>query len=115
MPKTIRFHLDENCNRAIAEGLRRRGVDVTTTPEAGLLTATDEVQAAHALSEVRIIFTQDRDFLRLHAAGVAHAGIAYCDKDTLSIGEIISGLILIWEVYDPEDMAGKIEYLASAS
>jgi hypothetical protein len=32
MPKTIRFHLDENCNRAIAEGLRRRGVDVMTTP-----------------------------------------------------------------------------------
>jgi hypothetical protein len=41
MPRTIRFHLDENCSHAIAAGLRRRGIDVTTTPEAGLLGAGD--------------------------------------------------------------------------
>lgn len=33
MSRTIRFHLDENCPRALADGLRRRGIDVTTTPE----------------------------------------------------------------------------------
>ncbi|MBV8677985.1 MAG: DUF5615 family PIN-like protein [Planctomycetaceae bacterium] len=48
MLRTIRFHLDENCPTAIAEGLRRRGIDVTTTPEAGLIGATDEEQTAHA-------------------------------------------------------------------
>jgi hypothetical protein len=42
MARTIRFHLDENAHRAIADGLRRRGVDITTTPEAGLLNASDE-------------------------------------------------------------------------
>jgi hypothetical protein len=41
MARTIRFHLDENCHPAIAGGLRRRGVDVTTTPEVGLLHASD--------------------------------------------------------------------------
>jgi hypothetical protein len=40
MPQTICFHLDENCTKAIAWGLRRHGIDVTTTPEAGLLGAT---------------------------------------------------------------------------
>ncbi len=58
MPRTIRFHLDENCHRAVAEGLRRRGVDVTTTPETGLLQATDEQQLAHCLREVRVFFTR---------------------------------------------------------
>ena len=111
MPRTIRFHLDENCHRAIAEGLRRRGVDVTTTPEAGLLQASDERQIAHALRLGRVIFTQDRDFLRLHAALVPHSGIAYCDKNTLSIGEIITMLILIWELYEPEDMANRVEFI----
>jgi predicted nuclease of predicted toxin-antitoxin system len=111
MPKAIRFHLDENCNRAIADGLRRRGVDVTTTPEAGLIQSTDEMQAAFALSEGRVIFTQDRDFLRLHAHGTSHLGITYCDKDTLGVGEIINGLVLIWEIYDPEEMIGRIEFL----
>jgi hypothetical protein len=48
MPQTIRFHLDEHCDPAIAAGLRRRGIDVTTTLEAGLNGATDEEQVAYA-------------------------------------------------------------------
>jgi hypothetical protein len=51
MPRTIRFHLDENCDRAIAEGLRRRGIDVTTTPDVGLMSASDEQQVAHSLAQ----------------------------------------------------------------
>ncbi len=111
MPKTIRFHLDENCTRAIATGLRRHGIEVTTTPEAGLLGAIDQEQAAYALAEGRVIFTQDRDFLRIDAAGVPHAGIAYCEKDTRSIGEIILGLVLIWEIYEPAEMVNRVEYI----
>jgi Domain of unknown function (DUF5615) len=42
--------LDEQVDRAIAEALRRRGIDVTTTPEAKLLSATDEEQLAFAIS-----------------------------------------------------------------
>jgi len=38
--------LDENVNGAIADGLRRRGLDVTTTPEEGLIGADDEEQLA---------------------------------------------------------------------
>ena len=111
MPRTIRFHLDENCNPAIADGLRRRGIDVTTTPEAGLLRATDERQAAHALAEGRVIVTQDRDFLRWNAAGEPHAGIAYCDKDAKSLGEMIAGLTRIWEKLEPEAMVGRVQFL----
>jgi hypothetical protein len=29
----------------------------------------------------------------------------------MAIGEIIQGLVLIWEVYEPEEMAGWVEYL----
>ena len=111
MPKTIRFHLDENCAKAIAVGLRRHGIEVTTTPEVGLLGATDEEQAAYARLESQVIFTQDRDFLRIHAAGVTHAGIAYCEKDTRSLGEVIAALVLIWEVYEPDEMRERVEYI----
>jgi len=44
MPERIRFHLDENVSNAIAEGLRRRGIDVTTTPEQEVIAASDEEQ-----------------------------------------------------------------------
>ena len=59
MPRTLRFHLDENCPNAIAEGLRRRGIDVTTTPDASLISASDEEQASYALAKGRVIFTLD--------------------------------------------------------
>jgi hypothetical protein len=55
--------------------------------------------------------TQDQDFLRLHAASAAHLGIAYRRKDTSNIGEIIQGLLLIWDYYDAEDLSSRIEYL----
>ena len=94
MPRTIRVHLDENCSHAIAAGLRRRGIDVTTTPEVGLLGAIDQDQLAYCLAECRVMFSYDDDLLRLAASGVEHAGIAYCQQLKRSIGEIVRGLVL---------------------
>src|SRR4051812_30213012 len=51
MPRTIRFHLDEDVDPAVAEGLRRRGVDVTTSREVGLLGTLDTAQLAYAKTE----------------------------------------------------------------
>jgi predicted nuclease of predicted toxin-antitoxin system len=95
----------------VAAGLRRRGVDVTTTPEAGLLEATDEMQTAYAVGEGRVIFTQDEDFLAIHASGTSHPGFVYCKKESRSIGDMIRGLILLWEIYEPEELAGRVEFL----
>ena len=62
MPRTIRFHLDENCPHAIAEGLRRRRIDVITTPDVDFMSASDEEQTAYALVEGRVNFTlQERE------------------------------------------------------
>lgn len=66
MPQTtterIRFHLDENVDPVIAIALRRYGIDVTTTVEAGLRTADDESQLAFAKRESRVVVTHDDDF-----------------------------------------------------
>jgi len=111
MPRTIRFHLDEHIDSVIAEGLRRRGVDVTTTIDAGLTGAPDQAQLDYIRAEQRVIFTQDADFLRLHAAGEPHPGIAYCHQQSRGIGEILQSLILIWEVLDPDDIRHRVEWL----
>jgi hypothetical protein len=92
MARTIPFHLDENCPHAIAEGLRRRGIDVTTTPDADLVSASDEEQTAYAFSERRVIFTLDKDFLRINASHVPHAGFVFCRQGKRGIGGIILGL-----------------------
>ncbi|NEP84741.1 MAG: hypothetical protein F6K39_45550 [Okeania sp. SIO3B3] len=111
MSEKIKFHLDESVSNAIALGLRRRGIDVTTTPEQGLISVSDPEQISFALSENRVIFTYDDDFLRLHQIGVTHAGITYCRQNTRSIGEIISNLSLLWELVEPEELFGKIEFI----
>jgi hypothetical protein len=110
MHETIRFHLDENVNKAIADGLRRRRIDVTTTRESGLISSSDEEQLRFARSQGREIFTQDSDFLKLHNAGFEHCGIVYGVKRSRSIGELLQGLILIWEVLEAEEIAGKVEF-----
>ena len=111
MPQTIRFHLDEHCPTTLAEGLRRRGIDVTTTSDAGLLHSSDKEHVAFALREGRVIFTPDEDYLGLHAAGVQHAGIAYCHQESRSLGEIIRGLALIGEIYEPKETWNRVEWL----
>ena len=64
MPRTIRFHLDEHVDPVIADGLRRRHIDLTTAVDTGLLGARDESHLAFANSEQRIIVTSDSDFPR---------------------------------------------------
>jgi hypothetical protein len=111
MPRTIRVHLDELCPRSLAEGLRRHGIDFITAVDANLRTAPDEAHLEFALAQERVLFTQDQDYLRLHARGVSHAGMAYCHFESRSLGLIIRGLVLIWEIYEPEEMRNRIEWL----
>jgi hypothetical protein len=107
----IRFRLDEHGASALARGLRRSGIDVTTTPEVGLLRATDEEQLAFAGAHGRVLITHDTDFLVLNAAGVPHAGIAYCHPGKYTLGDLLRALVLVWEVYESEELHGRVEYL----
>jgi predicted nuclease of predicted toxin-antitoxin system len=111
MPRNIRFHLDEHVNPDVADGLRRRGVDVTTSADAGLRGAVDTAHVGYIVSQRRVIFTNDSDFLRLHDGGIEHPGIVYCHQQSRSVGEIIRGLVLIWEALEPEDMQNRVEFL----
>src|SRR4051794_23988430 len=51
MPRTIRFHLDEHIDVAVAQGLRRRGIDVTTTDDTRLVGADDPEHIAFAVGD----------------------------------------------------------------
>lgn len=107
----LRFHLDEHVSSAIAHGLRRREIDVTTTADADLLGASDEEHVAYALRENRVIFTNDRDFLRLAGGGIVHAGIVYCPPEKSTIGDVIRYLALMHECVAPDEAMNRVEYL----
>jgi hypothetical protein len=107
----LRFHLDEHVDPAIADALRRRGIDVTTTMDAGLRTASDISHLEFARSEGRVIYTQDSDFLMLSAMGMPHEGIAYNPPDAFSIGQIIDYLVLMDGCMTPEEMRNHVEWV----
>ena len=111
MAERIRFHLDEHMDPAIARGLRRHGIDVTTTVEAGLLSRSDLVQLDYARASRRVIVTHDTDFLRLADRDSNHPGIVYCHKTAYSVGEIIRRLILVYEVLSPDEIRERVEFL----
>src|SRR5947209_1349967 len=105
----MRYHLDEHVDPAIATGLRRRGIEVVTTVELSLLSATDEIHLASARAAGRVIFTQDEDFLVLGTSGISHAGIVYCKQGSRSIGQIIDHLELIHVCLTEAEMRDHVE------
>ena len=106
----VRFHADEHISSAVVDGLRRRGIDVTTTHQAGLAAAIDYHQLAHATVQRRVLITQDADFLGLVADGHPHCGIAYFRQgETASL--ILRQLVLLHGVMTAEQMDGHVEFL----
>jgi predicted nuclease of predicted toxin-antitoxin system len=71
----------------------------------------DQAQLAYAVTQSRVVITQDTDFLRLAASGQEHPGIIFFPAQSRSIGEVIRGVHLIWEVYELEEMRNRVEYL----
>jgi len=110
MSEKVKYYMDEHVHSAVINGLRRRGVDVLTTPEAGMIAASDLAHLRFAANEERVVFTQDNDFLKLHAEGIPHTGIVYTHQTT-PIGEIVKTLMLIYNVLDAEDMVGNLEFV----
>lgn len=96
---------------AVAAGLARRGVDVSTVQEAERRGFEDAEQLQFATENNRVIVTFDRDFLVLSDQGVLHAGIVFCEATKYSIGQMIQSLLLVHAVLTAEDMRNHVEYL----
>ena len=107
----LRYLLDEHFPTAIADGLRRAGVDAITAAEAGRTSAADADHWRWCLGETRIVFTNDVDYLALHRRGVGHAGIIWSREQKYSIDEMIDLLELLAFMYQPDEFANRLEYL----
>lgn len=111
MNEPIRYLVDEHVPKAVVRGLRKRGVDVITIPDAGLLGKQDEDLLGFAKEKDRVMMTQDRDFLRLASELEGdHAGIVYAPQGR-SIGELVRLLDLLAQVSNEEEMRGRVEYI----
>lgn len=112
---SVELYMDVHVQRAVTEGLRQRGVNVLTAQEDGTDRHDDPDLLTNATTSGRVLFSQDDDLLReaarRQAGGEHFTGVIYLHQDVLTIGQTIHDLELIAKVYEPEDMADRVEYL----
>ena len=111
----VRLYMDENVSGPITRGLRRRGVDVLTAkgdlPEG----TPDEVVLDRATALGRVLFSQDKDLLRVASrrqrSGEPFAGVIFAAQAEVSIGQCIEDLELLALAGESEDFAGLVRFL----
>ena len=110
----VSFYLDHNVDRAIADGLRRRGVDLLTAYEDGRHRADDSALIDRATALGRVAVSSDRDFIReahrRQRDGIDFAGVIYAPQ-SIPIGPCINDLALVAEASDPHDLANTLLFL----
>lgn len=111
----LRIYTDENVDVAVAQGLRRRGVDAWSARDAGNLGMSDEEQLEYVRKERAVIFTHDADFLRLAhrelQEGREHWGVIYAHVGQFTVGECIRRLMDYALFMDAGEMKNRIEFL----
>lgn len=113
----IKLYLDHDSSaRALVAGLRRRGVDVLTTREAGLINSPDNEQPEFATVQGRAIYSANvADFARLHAraisAGLRHGGVILRSNQYMPVGQQVVHLADLVRRAGPEDVANRLIFL----
>ena len=113
----IRLYIDEDAMaRALVQGLRARGVDVTTVVDEGMNERDDNAQLERATQQHRVIYTFNvGDFCKLHrdylAARKSHAGIIVVYRQRYSVGEQIRRLVELIGTKSSGEMRDRLSFL----
>lgn len=112
---SLGLYFDHHVPRAIAVGVRQRGIDVLTTEPDGMADRDDEFLLQRATDLGRVVFTQAMDFLALAAAWRQtrreFTGMVYAHQLRITIGGAIHDLALIASRMNPEDIRNRVEFL----
>ncbi|HEX8195841.1 MAG TPA: DUF5615 family PIN-like protein [Pyrinomonadaceae bacterium] len=113
----IRFLADEDFNRRILRGLKRRlpALDIVRVQDVGLITQPDTEVLEWAANENRIILTHDVTTMTKHAfdrveLGLKMPGVIEVSQN-IQIGEAVEELILIAECSLENEWLNQVIYL----
>ena len=106
----MKIYADENIERSIIEGLRRRGIEVVSALEIGYRGKPDEFHLSQAAELNAVILTHDNDFLML-ADRFEHNGIIFAHSKNIPVGQCVRGVELIASILSDKDMKNHIEFL----
>ena len=108
----MKIYADENIERSIVEGLRRRRIEVISARELGYHGKSDEFHIKKASELKAVILTHDVDFIKMaQEAKANHCGIIFSHPKNVTIGQCIRDVELIVSILIDEDMQNHIEFL----
>lgn len=113
----LRLAADENLHHPILAGLRRRlpDLDVVRIQDAGMTARPDEEVLAWAATEGRVLVTHDVSTVPPIAwqrveLGQSMPGVVMV-PDLQPRGRMIEDLVLLVQVYEPEEIENRVVYL----
>lgn len=117
-PDPPKLYLDENIQGSLPAQLRRHGIDVIATAEAGMLSKSDDEQLAYAATHQRAILTFNvRHFELIHAAylmaGQAHWGVLLSKEEP--VGVLVHRLLRLVNTLSAEDLKNQARWLSDFS
>jgi hypothetical protein len=108
-------YLDESVNPRVADGLRRRGIDVTTAAQAGKLGTADIEQLVYAEHIGAVLLTHDADFIRISAGrrekNLSHPGVIYAHLHKYGVGTIVKKVAALAGANTFRDLETQIIFL----
>ncbi len=112
---SLRLYMDAHVHIEITEGLVRRNIDVLTAQQDGNAHLPDDQLLNRATALGRVLFSCDEDLLAEAALrqrdGQSFAGVIYAHQLAITIGQCINDLEMLAVCLEPDDMAGRVEYL----
>lgn len=107
--------MDVHVPAAVTDGLIALGLDALTAQADGSGLLPDDRLLDRAESLGRVLFSQDKDMLRIAAArqraGVKFAGVLYAHQLAIAIGPLIADLGLVLSVCEIDELRSKVTYL----
>lgn len=111
----LALYMDVHIPRAITNGLRRRGVEVTTAQEDGTAELDDPPLLDRETELNRPLYSQDDDLLaeahRRQMSGESFSGVIYSHQLRSPVGRCIDDLDLIAKTFEPEDLKDRVEFI----
>ena len=105
------IYADENVWIPVAEGLCRRGWEVTTALEEETLGYTDEEHLEYATQRGWPILTFDDDFLSLVETATAesgHPGVIFVSQHGRTVGQLVKKIDATLQHHADRDLTGEV-------
>jgi len=112
----LSFYLDESLPTEIASQLKRLNISVVTVRDLNTLGDSDSSHLQRASAMGLVLCSNDADFLELAFDEQArHCGVVVGRPALHTIGDWVHWMVLMHDVYTPEDMVNRVEFVKKPS